>query len=95
MKYEKVQAEVIQFKYLEFMTASFTSYSPSEAIRHSCTSGYDYGKTNRFTCTTFGGYSPSNPPNQNSIAYLNGNTYEFTYVGANGGGAHWKCNNVK
>lgn len=84
-KYEKPVTEVIRFGSENvFMTASGEYSSAGEALQAAC-GGYDGGKTNKFSCSSFGGYSASNPPTQHSTVTLGGGTYVFDYVGN-----HWK-----
>ncbi len=99
MKYETPEVDFIIFdENNAFMTASSdnplcsvnsssssTTYSSAkEALSVAC-GGYGGGKTNNFSCSDFGGYNASNPPNQNDTVYLSGGTYVFDYKGN-----HWK-----
>ena len=89
MTYEKPEVEVLKFENTGFMTAgSNENYATSyDALYAACT-GFKpqkVGKTNRFTCDSFGGYGGSNPPKQGDTVYLGGGKYVFDYVGN-----HWK-----
>ncbi|MCR5369978.1 MAG: hypothetical protein K6E83_04655 [Clostridium sp.] len=84
MKYTKPEIEVIGVDNDIFMADSVNFSSASEALAASC-GGYDGGKTNKFSCSDFGGYNASNPPTQKSKVTLAGGTYVFDYVGN-----HWK-----
>ena len=85
MKYERPDAEVVQFENgAIFMSASGNYSSAAEALAANCP-GYNGGPTNNFSCSDFGGYNASNKPTQNVQVVINGTAYVFDYKGN-----HWK-----
>jgi len=82
MTYKKASAEVVKFDNMaEFMLASKES-----VLRNAC-NGYT-GNPGKFTCNSFGGYGPGNPPDSHSeVELLDGeHIYAFDYHGN-----HWTC----
>ena len=89
MKYEKANAEIIEFGTIIFMTSSYNS--AAEALQANC-KAYDNGPTNNFHCNDFGGYTPDNVFNGATVN-IEGTEYVFTSTG-NGNGQHWRCTSV-
>ena len=88
MKYEQPAAEVVAFDFPEFMASSSegpTGYASAQEALFAVCGGYNGGKTNQFSCGSFGGYSAQNPPKQNAQVTIQGTTYVFDYKGN-----HWK-----
>ena len=95
MKYETPEVDfIIIDENNVFMTASGNGSNPcgsytvsyssaSDALTANC--GEFSGATNNFSCGNFGGYSPANPPTQNTQVTIQGTTYTFDYKGN-----HWK-----
>ncbi len=89
MKYDKPTVEVVLFEDNALFMAESPIYSDAQSALAASCGGYNGGKTNNFSCTSFGGYNESNPPTQHSTVSLGGGIYVFDYVGN-----HWKCDVV-
>lgn len=88
--YQKPVVEVIRFQPMDFITTSggtgvisVTQYTSAEAALDAACQGFT-GKTQKFTCSDFGGYSASNAPTQNQEVEIGG--IKFVYKGN-----HWKA----